>query len=548
MSTHGTLHAGCRTVAELARGTWRRLRLVLATGAWVGLTACAYGLPPLPERQPSTHLSAAADSPLAKAYHPPLGNTALTGVTLLSDPTQALATRVLLARAAQRGLDVQVYIWRPDASGQILLHELWRAAQRGVRVRLLLDDNGSTGMDTWLQALAAQPGVEVRLFNPFVQREFKALGYLTDFARLNQRMHDKSFTADSLATIVGGRNVGDVYFGGDAALLFSDLDLLALGPAAQATARQFDAYWNSPLAYPLAALVPAADPAELARHRQQLTESGSPREAERLQASLQAAAWLTSPQTSPQTSPPTATPPMHWAPVQLWSDSPDKIDNSRHDTAPGQRVFQALSAWLRTSRRTLDLVSPYFVPGDAGVQGLIDLARQGVAVRVITNSLAATDVMAVHAGYARHRQALLAAGVQVYELKPDAHASARRPTLPWRLRLGPSSAASLHGKTFVVDQRHVFVGSFNLDPRSAYLNAEMGLTADSEALARTLTEGLDRDLAATTYRLTLAADGALQWIETGASGEQVHVSEPKASLLRRMGARVLSWLPIEGLL
>ena len=540
MSTQGTLHAGCRTVAELARGTWRRLRLVLATGAWVGLTACAYSLPPLPERQPSTHLTAAADSPLAKAYNPPLGNTALTGVSVLSDPTQALASRVLLARAAQRGLDVQVYIWRPDASGHLLLHELWRAAQRGVRVRLLLDDNGIAGMDAWLQALAAQPGVEVRLFNPFVQREFKALGYLTDFERLNQRMHDKSFTADSLATIVGGRNVGDVYFGGDAALLFSDLDLLALGPAAQATARQFDAYWNSPLAYPLAALVPAADPAELARHRQQLTESGSPREAGRLQASLLAATWLT--------SPPTANPQMHWAPVQLLSDSPDKIDNSLPDTAPGQRVLKSLSAWLRTSRRTLDLVSPYFVPGDAGVQGLVDLARQGVAVRVITNSLAATDVMAVHAGYARHRQALLAAGVQVYELKPDAQASASRPKLPWSMRLGPSSAASLHGKTFVVDQRHVFVGSFNLDPRSAYLNAEMGLTVDSEALARTLTEGLDRDLPATTYRLTLAADGALQWIETGAAGEQVHSSEPKASLLRRVGARVLSWLPIEGML
>ena len=518
----------------------RQLRLALAAGACVGLTACAYGLPPLPDRQPSTHLTAAADSPLAKAYNPPLGNTALTGVTVLSDPTQALASRVLLARAAQRGLDVQVYIWRPDVSGHLLLHELWRAAQRGVRVRLLLDDNGSAGMDSWLQALAAQPGVEVRLFNPFIQREFKALGYLTDFERLNKRMHDKSFTADSLATIVGGRNVGDVYFGGDAELLFSDLDLLALGPAAQATARQFDAYWNSPLAYPLAVLVPAADPADLARHRQQLTESGSSREAGRLQASLQAATWLTSPQT--------ANPLMHWAPVQLLSDSPDKIDDSLPDTAPGQRVLTSLSAWLRTSRRTLDLISPYFVPGDAGVQGLVDLARRGVAVRVITNSLAATDVMAVHAGYARHRRTLLAAGVQVFELKPDADAPAHRRKLPWSMRLGPSSAASLHGKTFVVDQRHVFVGSFNLDPRSAYLNAEMGLTVDSEALARTLTEGLDRDLPATTYRLTLAADGELQWIETGASGEQVHVSEPKASFLRRVGAGVLSWLPIEGML
>ena len=167
---------------------------------------------------------------------------------------------------------------------------------------------------------------------------------------------------------------------------------------------------------------------------------------------------------------------------------------------------------------------------------------------LITNSLAATDVMAVHAGYARHRRAMLAAGITLHEVKPDARSQAHHPDLPWSVRLGPSSAASLHGKTFVVDRRHLFVGSFNLDPRSARLNAEIGLTVDSEALARALIDGIDRDLPATTYRLTLAADGALQWVEAGASGETLHTSEPKAGLLRRLGARLLAWLPIEGLL
>lgn len=529
-----------RIAADAARSAWRRLGLVLCPAACAGLTACAYGLPPLPDRQASTHLLAAADSPLARAYNPPLGNAALSGVALLGDPTQALASRILLARSAQRGLDVQVYIWRPDVSGHVMLHELWRAAQRGVRVRLLLDDNGSAGMDAWLQALATQPGVEVRLFNPFSQREFKALGYLTDFQRLNQRMHDKSFTADSVATIVGGRNVGDVYFGVDAALLFSDLDLLALGPAALATAKQFDAYWNSPLAYPLAALVPPADPADLALRVRQLSEPGSSPEAARLRARLQGSPWLTSPLT--------AYPRMQWAPVELLSDAPDKVRPAPAAATSGQRVLEPLSAWLGNSRQTLELVSPYFVPGDAGVRALVDLARRGVAIRVVTNSLAATDVMAVHAGYARHRRTLLEAGIQLFELKPDADAYARRPRLPWNTRLGPSSAASLHGKTFVVDRRRVFVGSFNLDPRSAYLNTEMGLAVDSEALARTVSEGLDRDLPATTYRVTLAADGSLQWVEAGAGGAQVYDAEPKASLLLRVGARLLSWFPIEGLL
>lgn len=533
-----------RTAADAARSAWRRLGMALCVTACAGLTACAYGLPPLPDRQASTHLVGAADSPLARAYDPPLGNAALSGVALLDDPTQALASRMLLARSAQRGLDVQVYIWRPDVSGHIMLHELWRAAQRGVRVRLLLDDNGSAGMDTWLQALATQPGVEVRLFNPFSHRDFKALGYLTDFHRLNQRMHDKSFTADSVATIVGGRNVGDVYFGVDAALLFSDLDLLALGPAALATAKQFDAYWNSPLAYPLAPLVPPADPAELALHVRQLAEPGSSPEAASLQARLQGSPWLAAPLTAYTR--------MQWAPVKLLSDSPDKVSSAPAApaapaaTMPGQRVLEPLGVWLRSARQTLDLVSPYFVPGDAGVQALVDLARRGVAVRVVTNSLAATDVMAVHAGYARHRRTLLEAGIELFELKPDA--DTRRPRLPWNARLAPSSSASLHGKTFVVDRRQVFVGSFNLDPRSAYLNTEMGLAVDSEAMARTVSEGIDRDLPATAYRVTLAADGSLQWLEAGAGGTQVYDAEPKASLLLRVGARVLSWLPIEGLL
>lgn len=502
------------------------------------LPGCGFGLPALPDRQASTHIMAGSDSPLGQAYRPPSGHNGHDGVALLSDPTQALASRVLLARAAQKALDVQVYIWEPDVSGHVLLHELWRASQRGVRVRLLIDDNGSAGMDTWLQALAAQPGVEVRLFNPFRQRQFKALAYLTDFDRLNHRMHNKSFTADSQATIVGGRNVGDVYYGVHANVVFSDLDLLAMGPAAQTTAVQFDEYWNSPLAYPLTALVAPADPADLARHQQQLADLGNMPEAALLLAGLQKSPWLTAPVT--------AYPLLLWAPVQVLSDSPDKAGGSAPSASADRRVFKSLSTWLGAAKQTLDLVSPYFVPGEASVQQLSALVQKGVTVRVVTNSLAATDVLAVHAGYARHRKALLAAGVELYELKPDAET--RRPKLPSSVRLGASSTASLHGKTFVVDRRQLFVGSFNLDPRSTYLNTEMGLIVDSEAMAQSLAQGIDRELQDTSYRLTLAADGSLQWTERDASGERVHASEPKSSLLRRVIARVLSWLPIEGML
>lgn len=516
----------------------RGLALVFAVCAWLALSGCAHHLPPLPERTPSTHLIGDAAAPLARAYTPPAGDASLNGVALLRDPMQALATRVVLARAAQRALDVQVYIWRPDASGLLMLHELRRAAQRGVRVRVLLDDNGSDGMDPWLQAAATQAGVEVRLFNPFAQRRFKALGYLSDFQRLNHRMHNKSFTADSLATIVGGRNIGDVYYGVDADLLFADLDLIALGPAAQATARHFDGFWNSRWAYPLTGLLPPIDPEELARMARQLDDPESLPDVAQLLAELQRSPWVSAPLG--------ADPPLQWAPVAVLSDTPAKLDPQ---ASPEARMLEPLARWLRSASRSLDLVSPYFVPGEAGVKSLVELARRGVAVRIITNSLAATDVMAVHAGYARHRRALLAAGIELHELKPDAIAQVRLPRLPWNVRLGASSAASLHGKTFLVDGQRLFVGSFNLDPRSARLNTEMGLTVDSPVLTRALADAIARDMTAATWRVSLSPDGNLQWAEIRADGtQQVHAREPGASLLRRLGARVLSWLPIDGLL
>jgi len=541
-----------RTSGRAAR-PWRWLALALAAGAAAGLTGCWNRLPPLPERAPSTVLVAGADSALARVAADPAGSEGRSGTVPLREPVQALAARLWLVRTAERSLDVQVYIWHDDASGRLLLHELWRAAARGVRVRLLLDDNGIDGMDPWLQALASQRGVEVRLFNPFVQRNLKALGYLTDFARLNRRMHNKSFTADGLATIVGGRNVGDVYFGVDASLQFADLDLLALGPAARDTAQHFDGFWNSTLAYPLPVLLGPPDAALLQRHRAELADPSATREVAALRALLQKTPWLAAAPGSLQ--PPQ---PLQWVPVQVLSDPPAKpagppvspaagsgtADAGR--TAGGAGITEPLLAALSAARVSLDLVSPYFVPGDAGVRRLADLARRGVTVRIVTNSLAATDVVAVHAGYARHRRELLAAGIEVHELKPDA--AARAAAGSWLARLGLSSGASLHGKLFVVDGQRLFAGSFNLDPRSAYLNTEMGLLVDSEEMAGAMSAGIVRDLPSATYRLALADDGALRWLETGVDGQTVHTGEPRSGWLRRAGARVLSWLPIEGLL
>jgi len=504
------------------------------------LPGCAFRLPPLPERQASAFLPGEPGSPLAIAAAAPGTDAAASGLTLLRDPMEALASRVLLARSAQRSLDVQVYIFHPDVSGRLLMHELWRAAERGVRVRLLIDDNGSEGMDPWMQVLDGHPRIEVRLVNPFAQRGFKAAGYLTEFSRLNRRMHNKSFTADALATIVGGRNIGDVYYGVDETMVFADLDLLALGPVARDTAASFDAFWNSAPAWPVTALLPTPEADALAPLARALADPSGDAAVARLLAELQGSPWLG--------ASPGALVPRHWAATRLLSDSPTKLDGGQSAGAPGTRMVEPLTAWLGTAERTLDLVSPYFVPGEAGVKSLADLARRGVRVRIITNSLAATDVMAVHAGYARHRRVLLQAGVELHELKPDAAARGRIARLPWRMRLAGFSAASLHGKTFLVDGRRLFVGSFNLDPRSAVLNTEMGLTVDDATITLELAHALERDLPMGAWRVVLGADGELQWVEESAEGRRVLTGEPGSSLARRLGAKLLSWLPIEGLL
>ena len=188
----------------------------------------------------------------------------VSGIYTLPDARDAFAARALLAQGAERTLDVHYYIWRNDMAGTLLFEALRAAAERGVRVRLLLDDNDTSGLDTLLAALASHPNIEVRLFNPFVIREPRWIGYVTDFFRLNRRMHNKSFTADNQATIIGGRNVGDEYFGATEGVVFVDLDVMAVGPVVTEVSKEFDRYWASGSSYPVERLLPAVDPAAIA--------------------------------------------------------------------------------------------------------------------------------------------------------------------------------------------------------------------------------------------------------------------------------------------
>lgn len=439
----------------------------------------------------------------------------------------------MLAQAAERTLDVQYYIWRNDMTGTLLFSALRRAANRGVRVRLLLDDNNTSGLDTELAALDAHRNIEVRLFNPFVIRSMRALGFLTDFSRANRRMHNKSFTADSQATVVGGRNVGDEYFGAAGDVLFADLDVMAIGPVVTEVSKNFDLYWNSRSSYAANQLLPPVGEDAIGK----LSAA-----AVRLEHSSRAAAYThTLRSCAFCTSLMSGNLPMEWAVTRMVSDDPAK---GLGRAKPGTLIFDKLREAMGQPAAELNLVSPYFVPTDSGVDAFVAMARKGVRIRVLTNALEATDVPAVHAGYAKHRKSLLEAGVSLYELRRSSPASAARTDLGQ----AGSSAASLHSKTFSVDRSRVFIGSFNFDPRSARLNTEMGFVIDSPALADRISKAFDHRVPAEAYEVRLDADGRLYWHERRGNTAVRHDVEPGTSFGQRAGVWFMSILPIDWLL
>jgi len=499
------------------------------------ITGCA-SLPSLEGRAVTSALTDTAGTPLGRAVAAGVAaNPGKTGIHALRAPEDAFAARVLLAAAAEKSLDVQYYIWHGDQVGYLLFEALWQAAERGVRVRLLLDDINTGGLDTTIAALDAHPDIEVRLYNPVVYRNARALNFLADFARVNRRMHNKSFTADNHVSIVGGRNIGNEYFGAGSGVGFADLDVIAVGPAVRAVSKEFDLYWNSPSAYPAASFVgaPGPDAADHLRARIAATHA-DPESVAYIEAVR--ATRLVRDLLNRQLA-------FEWATAQLVHDDPAKTldTTARTDVL----LFPELVRTMGRPETTLDLISPYFVPGAGGTANLEALARSGVKVRILTNSLAASDVSAVHAGYAKRRHQLLRAGVRLFELKP----SAVEKTADDSKDFGGSSSSSLHAKTFAVDRSRIFVGSFNFDQRSALLNTEMGLVIESPQLAQRLGAFFDADVPMLAYEVRLAPDESnLEWIERTASGEKRYDTEPGTSWFLRTRVDVMSILPIEWLL
>jgi cardiolipin synthase C len=510
----------------------RRVRAGILPALCALITGGCASLPSLEGRVPSSALEDTSSTRLGRSVGVlEAGHPGESGIYALPAGLDAFAARALLANAADRSIDAQYYIWHGDRTGYLLFEALWHAAERGVRVRLLLDDNTTQGMDSAISALAARPNIEVRLYNPMVRRHARWTNYIGDFRRLNRRMHNKSFTVDNQVTVVGGRNIGDEYF--DASdVAFADLDVAAVGPAVNAVSQQFDLYWNSASAYPAQALVGAGSPGAAA----QLEEKFAATRADPASSSYLEALRKTNLVTELLDN----RLPIEWAGARLVFDDPAKTLDTKQRT--DELLLSRLLETTARPERQFDLVSPYFVPRKEGTRRLEALSAREVQVRVLTNSLASTDVTAVHAGYAKHRKALLRAGVELYELN-----RARSPHAKER-NTHTASAASLHAKTFQSDGKVIFVGSFNFDPRSAKLNTEMGLVIDSAVLAGRLKAFFDTQVPTLAYRVELASEGTLRWVESTAEGPKIYDAEPYASAGRRVEADLLSILPIEGLL
>ncbi|MEZ5658375.1 MAG: phospholipase D family protein [Burkholderiaceae bacterium] len=514
----------------------RLLRWLLLTAAAVlvaVLLARSWFVPADPVgRAPVSAIAASGETPLGRlmlagsAAHP-----GRSGVLALRDPRDALASRLALIEAARVSIDVQYYIWHADASGSLLLAALLDAAQRGVRVRLLLDDIGVSGMDGLLAALDAQPNVEVRLFNPSLVRRPKLISYLFDFARMNRRMHNKALIADGAAAIVGGRNIGDEYFQVGQGVFFHDLDVLATGAVIAETSAAFDAYWNSRSVLDVDHVLDKGPGLrDLRRRLDEITRSADA-EALRKDPTISSRRYAAGEL------------PLEWTRVRLVVDDPAKghgeVDRSR-------LMIAQLGRLLGDMDRSLDLVSAYFVPAGAGLDYLTGLRSQGRRVRVLTNAMSATDVLVVHAGYAKFRRDLLRAGVELFELKPfgpDTRISEQQ-VQPLGI-----SGASLHTKAFALDRDRIFIGSFNFDPRSALFNCEMGFLIESSSMAERMAQAFGDRMLEASYQPRLWADGTMVWDEPMADGSvRTHQTEPGTRAWQRAVMAALAWLPIEWLL
>jgi cardiolipin synthase C len=540
----------CTTIARRA-ACWLLAPIAPTVLAVAALSACA-SRPPGADypRSASVALAAPEETRLGSQFAGMAAEHAgASGFRIITNGVDGFLARAQIIDAAERTLDLQYFIFRGDETGRLLTDGLLRAADRGVRVRVLVDDGDTMPGDEQILALNAHPLVEVRVFNPFAYRGhssfWRGVEFLFNIGRLDYRMHNKLLVADNSMALVGGRNIGNQYFQVDPGSQFADDDVFAAGPIARELSTTFDEYWNSPQAIPARAL-----------GRQKEAASTMPAQRER-------ARWHPAALVQPSgtggsdyvTRIATGEPyaglisgrlPLVWAHARVFCDSPDKKEVGE-GAVPGRLMTRSVSRIIAGTQSELLMVTPYFVPAGEELDTLHQLRGRNVSVSLITNSLESTRDLAAHAGYTHYRTALLADGVSLYEVRaqPGTTRGSGQPA-----RLSRYGHYGLHGKLIVFDRRQIFIGSMNFDQRSKHLNTEVGLLIDSPDLAaQTASRFEAMSQIENAYELSLRPRDArrgthLVWHtkENGLSVE--YGEEPAQSPWRRLKVRFLSLLPL----
>lgn len=497
------------------------------------LQACG-SIPDNSNMKPSTALVNSGDTVLDKIVENDyLNQPDKSGAIILNDGLDAFVARAALAIAAEKTLDIQYYIYHDDTIGALLTNQILLAADRGVRVRLLLDDMDQAGKDKSLLILDSHPNINIRLFNPFARGVSRAEQFTTRLGDVTRRMHNKMFIADSSMVILGGRNIGDAYFDINPDKAFSDLDVLLTGEVVPQATETFDLYWNSEVVYPITLLAKEdIHDLDLEKGRQALMKLTKEQASSPYAKALQLSPFTQHIKTHKL--------PFHWIDADIISDHPLKVRSDR--SLREYHMTKDLEPYFRSVENELMVITPYFVPAKEGMKFFSALIDKGVKITVITNSLASNDVSAVHSGYSRYRKELLALGVSLYEIKPKInvntnHAEQSKSTFG-------SSKTSLHAKSFVLDKKHIFIGSLNLDPRSAYENTEVGTVITSPEIGTEMVLAITKEIDQLAFKLSLR-DGEIIWSELTNSGVIEYNVDPYTSWWQRFSVTLMKLLPIE---
>ncbi len=459
----------------------------------------------------------------------------LTAYLAMNDAFQSIASRIHLIRKAKYTLDLQYYIWADDFIGNLMLHELLKAADRGVKVRLLIDDQNGTKIDRQLSALLTHPNISIKLYNPYKFRHFRVMDYIFSAQRINHRMHNKLIIADGAIAVTGGRNISSEYFDASESFQFTDMDVLFFGQSVNRANEVFTEFWNFELSYPIEQFISKGSTQDLIDLRKSFEKLEQAEHSTDEKVNLEQKELANELNQNK----------INWAYADFLADSPKK---SLGKAQGNELISHQIHQHLGDPKQEMDLIAAYFVPTQNGTDFISQFPKQNVNVRILTNSFVANDVALVHAFYQKYRVDLLKNGAKLYEFKPYIERKRRTWYEVVTGNIIPKKGknkSSLHAKFINIDDK-VFIGSFNLDPRSFNINTEVGLVLKSDPLQEQISDLLDRTLLTVAYELQLNSQGELIWLDYQADGKVIeHHVDPETTRFQRFIMYSVSYLPLE---